>query len=191
LREEFTKKSNSAMSFTDIVITLGGGDVGQWLQPLIRMVTPLLASYSAKVLLSGLELNRDVVKELYNGNSRIEWLFDAEDIAAQMAHATVAITAGGTSCWELASQGVPMVVIQLADNQRLVAEYIAANHAGVNLGPFDKIDYSEFQSTVKQLLGVPQILKTMAENASALVTPNGADTLGAALITLFKLKERY
>jgi UDP-2,4-diacetamido-2,4,6-trideoxy-beta-L-altropyranose hydrolase len=191
LREEFTKKSNIAISFTDIVITLGGGDVGQWLQPLIQMVTPLLASYRAKVLLSGIEQNRNVVKELDNGNSRIEWLFDAADIAAQMAHAAVAITAGGTSCWELASQGVPMVVMQLADNQRLVAEYIASQNVGVNLGQFDIIDSTEFQSTLRNLLGAPQMLKAMAENASALVTPNGADTLGAALITLFKLKERY
>jgi UDP-2,4-diacetamido-2,4,6-trideoxy-beta-L-altropyranose hydrolase len=51
-----------------------------------------------------------------------------------MAWADVAISAGGSTCWELAFMGLPNLALILSDNQRPVAEGLGATDVAVNLG---------------------------------------------------------
>ena len=55
-------------------------------------------------------------------------------MAELMAWADVAISAAGSTCWELAFMGVPSLMLVLADNQQPIAERNSEAEAGVNLG---------------------------------------------------------
>ena len=48
-------------------------------------------------------------------------LTDVYDMAEAMLWAELAITAAGSTCWELACLGVPAVTIVTAENQRRIA----------------------------------------------------------------------
>ena len=49
---------------------------------------------------------------------------DVSNMAEPMAAADVAISAGGSTCWELCLLGLPMLLIDVADNQtKLVKEF--------------------------------------------------------------------
>ncbi|MEF2145598.1 MAG: UDP-2,4-diacetamido-2,4,6-trideoxy-beta-L-altropyranose hydrolase [Desulfovibrionaceae bacterium] len=55
----------------------------------------------------------------------IEVLHAVSDMAPLMAWADMAISAAGSTCWELALFGVPLLLVQVADNQAGVARSMA------------------------------------------------------------------
>jgi UDP-2,4-diacetamido-2,4,6-trideoxy-beta-L-altropyranose hydrolase len=77
---------------------------------------------------------------------------DVKDMSQLMAWADVAITAGGTTCWELAFMGVPFVIVVLAKNQRLAAEYLDNLGYAVNLGWYCDLSLSDLNEVIMSLL---------------------------------------
>jgi len=61
------------------------------------------------------------------------------DMPALMATADLAVTAGGSTCWELALMRVPMVVLVLAENQRRVAESVEQHGLGIYPSSLDDL----------------------------------------------------
>ena len=53
-----------------------------------------------------------------------------------MGWADLAISAGGSTCWELAFMGVPTLAIILADNQQAIAQGLEEEGVAVNLGGY-------------------------------------------------------
>lgn len=91
-----------------------------------------------------------------------------------MAWADIAISAGGTTVWELAFMGVPNIVIVTADNQRPIAEQLHSLGAAVCLG------WHENNSTIEIEQGVTRLLTTcgdrteMVRRAQGVVDGEGA-----------------
>ena len=57
-------------------------------------------------------------------------LINSANMAELMKWADVAVSAAGSTCWELLAVGVPFATVVLADNQEGVASYLEQN-AGV------------------------------------------------------------
>jgi UDP-2,4-diacetamido-2,4,6-trideoxy-beta-L-altropyranose hydrolase len=71
-------------------------------------------------------------------------LFINPDIAALMEDADVAVTAGGSTVYELAFMGVAQVILKIAENQDLVCRYFAQNKsAQVLFSPIKKEDLTK------------------------------------------------
>src|SRR5205807_9904518 len=64
----------------------------------------------------------------------VQLLDKVSDMPERMAWADGAISAAGSTCWELAFMGVPMLIIVTADNQRGSANALERREAAVNLG---------------------------------------------------------
>lgn len=47
-----------------------------------------------------------------------------DEVALEMAHADAAVTAAGTTCWELAYMGIPAAAVAVVENQRAVAAWL-------------------------------------------------------------------
>lgn len=60
------------------------------------------------------------------------------EVAAALAAAGAAVSAAGTSAWELLCLGVPAALVVVADDQRLPAALIDAARAAVVLGPVEE-----------------------------------------------------
>ena len=56
--------------------------------------------------------------------------------------ADISISAGGSTCMEMAFMGLPMVTIVLADNQSAIAEGFQSAGASLNLGWFENSNVS-------------------------------------------------
>jgi UDP-2,4-diacetamido-2,4,6-trideoxy-beta-L-altropyranose hydrolase len=119
-----------------VLVTMGGADPDN--------VTLKVIQSLQQTKLEGLE----VVGVVGNSNPHWETLHaaingshppirlerDVTDMPALMAWADLAISAGGSTCWELAFMGLPSLVLILADNQRRVAEGLGAAGVALNLG---------------------------------------------------------
>ena len=82
---------------------------------------------------------------------RFEVLPGADDMAALMAWADMAVASAGTTTWELARMGVPTLFLILADNQVLVAEAAARAGFGVNLGGHEALTATAVATAVERL----------------------------------------
>jgi len=63
-----------------------------------------------------------------------ELVVDPQSMAREMEWSDLAVTAAGSTCWELALLGVPALVIVAADNQVALAAGLARAGAAANLG---------------------------------------------------------
>ena len=52
------------------------------------------------------------------GEGRVEFIVDPQEIASLMIGADLAIMAGGSSTYEAALLGLPMIIISIAENQK-------------------------------------------------------------------------
>jgi spore coat polysaccharide biosynthesis predicted glycosyltransferase SpsG len=91
-----------------------------------------------------------------------------------MAWADVAVTAGGSTCWELALMGLPMLVLTLADNQQATAEGFEAHQAAISLGADISADGKKVSEVLGKLLVDKERRRSLSSNAQRLVDGCGA-----------------
>jgi len=101
-----------------------------------------------------------------------------------MADTDLAISAGGSTCWELAFMGVPGVTIIRAENQRRIAETL--DDAGIlrTLGEAAAVDEEMIAGVVTALLGSPDHRAEMSARGEALTDGRGAERVAGELRTL-------
>jgi UDP-2,4-diacetamido-2,4,6-trideoxy-beta-L-altropyranose hydrolase len=102
-------------------------------------------------------------------------LQNVNDMAELMAGTDLAVSAGGSTCWELAFMGIPSAIVVLAENQRGIARGLDEAGAAVNLGWHESIDAPEVASSITSLLRSDRKRRRMAQKAQALVDGKGAE----------------
>ena len=132
LRREFWPAEGGPQETADIaakvLITLGGGDpAGVAAKVLQAFQEPGLEEFEATVVTGALGSHCQQLEAVEHGDIRIE--HDPRNMRALMAWADMAVSAAGSTCWELARMGLPSILIILAENQRPIAESLQA--AGV------------------------------------------------------------
>jgi UDP-2,4-diacetamido-2,4,6-trideoxy-beta-L-altropyranose hydrolase len=166
-----------------VLVTLGGADpgyaAGTALRALQRMSLPGL---EALVVGGSSNPHIDELETLLcDGHGPVRLVRYVDDMAERMAWADVALSAGGTTCWELAFMGLPNAIMVLADNQ--VANAVAFDAAGVsvNLGRADEVEEGALAHALERLLLDAESRQAMSERGRALVDGKGAARVVAAL----------
>ena len=108
--------------------------------------------------------------------------FDFNDLPRVMIETDLAVSAAGSTCWELAWSGIPTVAIPIADNQNRIAEVLASAGAAVALD----LRSSEFQHrlsrTIATLVATPERRQEMAEASQNLVDGLGTERVVSAMM---------
>lgn len=74
-----------------------------------------------------------------------------EDIGAAAAWADLAVSAAGSTMYELMYNGVPTLMVSVANNQRRVARAIEDLGAGIDLGAFTRLDAATLADAIDRL----------------------------------------
>jgi UDP-2,4-diacetamido-2,4,6-trideoxy-beta-L-altropyranose hydrolase len=104
-----------------------------------------------------------------------------DDMPSALAWADAAISAGGSSCWELAYMGVPTLILVLSRNQIPVATHLHEQDAAWNLGPASELKPEALRDMVSALLTDLSWRSRMASAGRALVDGAGASRVVAAI----------
>ena len=166
-----------------LLVTLGGADPDNVTTRVVEALAPVERdTLEVRVVVGAGCAHHDAIRRAVNrAGPRFCLLRDVTRMSDQMAWADVAVTGGGTTCWELAFMGVPMVILILADNQVFVAEGLAREGAAITAGWGRDLDPAQFGATVDMVLDDEAQCRAMAERGRALVDGMGARRVVAAL----------
>ena len=127
-------------------------------------------------MIIGPAFDSDDIKKIHLITHNIPWIKvieDVSDMASVFRGAQLAISAGGTTTWELLACGVIPVIIQVAHNQEVVAEGLKTRGLGLNLGWYEDCDWREVAHQVYELLEQPSILSAQASLVRGVVDGRG------------------
>jgi UDP-2,4-diacetamido-2,4,6-trideoxy-beta-L-altropyranose hydrolase len=123
-----------------VLVTLGGGDPG----PVIETVLATVAGRDVQWITGPLNPRRAAPPG-------VDVVVDATDMPERMQWADVAVTAAGSTSWELARVGTPQIAIELADNQRPVARALAEHGIAVRAGWHADLDAATLAQAIDGL----------------------------------------
>jgi len=164
-----------------ILVTLGGADPDNVTLKVVQaLVETELEDFEVKIVAGPANPNVKMLKSeienaqqtRINTNLSMRLITDA-DMPKLMAWADLAVTGGGSTCWELAFMGLPIVVIILADNQRTIAEGLETAGAAVNLGWHEDLSPSKIEQALVNLAEAVGMRKEMARRGRELVDGKG------------------
>lgn len=120
LREEFAMgKYEVRETVRKVLITTGGTDLynitGALLQSVIK--NSELKALEYHVIVGCFNQNREKLYELADESSNIHLHDNVKNMAEWMRSCDVAISAGGTTLYELCACGIPTICLEIADNQ--------------------------------------------------------------------------
>jgi UDP-2,4-diacetamido-2,4,6-trideoxy-beta-L-altropyranose hydrolase len=126
LRDEFRKWLERERPIpaegTKVLVAMGGADPAGLTRTVIAALRELQSSDLQVRIVVGAENRKLSQIQAEAAESGFVVETDVEDISRAMAWADLAISAAGTTVWELAYMGVPSVLLVAAENQRPTAE---------------------------------------------------------------------
>jgi len=179
LRREFLKYKDFKREIPDkarkILVTMGGADPDNVTLKVIQALNLLGdPELEVKVVIGPSNPHIDSLREtVLHSPFSVLLLHGVDNMADLMAWADVAITAGGSTCWELAYMGVPSILIVLAKNQELLAENLTNQRWVLNLGWHRNVNPSKIVNTIANLINNKQVCGTGVENAMKIVDGGG------------------
>lgn len=181
LRREFQPWRGMKREICDnaekILVTLGGSDPDNVTLKVIEGIGRLESDrLHARVIVGAANTHVDVLRRACDQSSiRIELKEDVVGMPELMSWADVAVSAGGTTCWELAFMGLPNLIVVLADNQRGVAEEFAKRGASVDLGWHESVSAQSISGRLASILQSRDTRLRMSAVGRALVDGEGAE----------------
>lgn len=188
LRPEFLEPNVAERDFPaaarNILVTLGGADADNVTATVIEALAALRRPDLAVRVVAGpanphLEALRAAAQRQ---PGTIEVCTAVEDMPALMRWADLAVTAGGTTCWELLCLGVPSLVAVVADNQAVIVERLDAAGAAISLGWLAPGAADRLAGRLDEVIGSAARRRQLSRSGRALVDGHGALRVTEALL---------
>jgi UDP-2,4-diacetamido-2,4,6-trideoxy-beta-L-altropyranose hydrolase len=157
-----------------VLVTMGGADPGNvTLKALDALQQIQVKDLEVKVVIGGSFQHRETLA----GRDTVgicELIENPSDMPGLMAWADLAISAAGSTCWELAFMQLPSVLLILADNQRSNAIGLDSAGAALNLGWHEDLRPEALAHALEQLLAARETRAAMAAAGRSLVDGKGS-----------------
>lgn len=181
LRKEFLDhsgcKNTTKEATRNVLITLGGADLENATLTVVKGLRFLkIRNINVKLVVGPANLNLAKLKsQLIGSPIDYEMILSPNDMPGLMSWADVAVSAAGSTCWELAFMGIPSAVMVLADNQEIIAQGLEKAHAAVNLGRIEALTMEKFGAHFLPLIESKAKRMKLIQNQRKLVDGLGAD----------------
>lgn len=171
VREEFTARRRSRGG-RRLLVTFGGSDIGA--------VGHDVAAWAADHRHFDVTLVLGPATPDRATHPDVDVVRSPNDVGAVFDEADVAISAAGSTTWELLSMGIPTVLVEVADNQRAVAAPLAGQGAALSLGRLP-LERQRVQLALDRLTNA-ETRRELAARAIELVDGHGARRVLRALM---------
>ena len=167
-----------------LLVTLGGSDSSNTTSKVIRSLLDLnVTDLEVRILLGPANRHHEAVRQAVGQQPERFQIFAAEaDMPGMMAWADLAISAAGSTCWELAFMGLPAVTIVLAENQRPIAKSLADAGISTAAGWHLNLDAGCLTETIARLVASADERGEMSLRGRAIVDGHGARRVAKSLM---------
>ena len=141
IRPQFSRKAYQVRKKAeDILITTGGGDIdniaGQILKSIQKKETGEILNYH--MVIGSFNPHFERMKALEKQSANLHIYHNVQDMAELMSRCDMAITAGGSTVYELAAMGVPFICFSYAENQEKMTEYLYRENIAFSAGAYHR-----------------------------------------------------
>lgn len=183
IRKEFCDKEYQVKEQAEnILITTGGGDSENIAGRILDKIWA--ASCTFHVVTGRFNPHYDEMMKRAETAGNIQVYHDVKDMADLMARCDLAVTAGGTTIYELSALGVPFVCFSYAENQEKLTEYIGTMQIAGYGGAYHKDALGTLEGIarqVKELKNKSDLRKECSEEERKLVDGEGAKRIAGIL----------
>jgi spore coat polysaccharide biosynthesis predicted glycosyltransferase SpsG len=183
LRRDFTASRGQEHPVNSVarrlLVSMGGSDPDNITAKVIKMLQILeVPGWEAIVVLAqSSPYVADLRETIRATGLPVQVVQNAPNMAELMRWTDLAITAGGTTIWELAFMGVPAVALTRGEHERMLMSAAAREGLAVDVGPFQTVGPLELGKVVASL-AFDQARRLKMSNAGR----SFVDGLGAARI---------
>ena len=167
-----------------ILITLGGSDNNNLTINILKILKEIInKNIEIIVVFSPLNKINDEFQSKIStlDNSNFRFLFSPKNIADLYIESDLAVSAGGSSCYELAYFGIPNMIITVADNQLNVAKELDKNNVSIYLGRKEELTSRIIEQNILRLINDSSRRKKMVENGMSLIDGKGKQRIIEAM----------
>jgi spore coat polysaccharide biosynthesis predicted glycosyltransferase SpsG len=184
LRRAFVGRTAGGVSDRPrVLLTMGGADADNVTLRALAEADALAVDFALDVVLGPAFPHGDAVEAAARRARHPVTLHRApSDLADLMAGATLALSAAGSTCWELAHLGVPAVLVVLADNQAGNAAGLEAAGFAISLGDAARLSGGALREALAAVLTDPGRRARMAAVGRRLVDGGGAERVAAEVM---------
>lgn len=167
-----------------LLVTLGGSDSSNTTSKVIRSLHDLnVPDLDVRILLGPANRHHEAVREAVGQRpERFQILAAEADMPGMMAWADLAISAAGSTCWELAFMGLPALTVELAENQRPIAKSLADAGISAAAGWHSNLDAGRLTETTARLVASAEERGEMSRRGRAIVDGHGARRVSQSLM---------
>jgi UDP-2,4-diacetamido-2,4,6-trideoxy-beta-L-altropyranose hydrolase len=162
-----------------LLVTLGGGDPDNMTLKVIQALQQAkIDGLETVVVVGGSNPHYEQLKsaiEDFRPSMRLKR--DVTSISELMAWADVAVSSGGSTCWELMFMELPSLVVVLADNQCPIAEQLEKRGVVKNLGWHASLSPVDMVHELARLLTAEDTRAKMSRCGRQLVDGEGTERL--------------
>lgn len=159
-----------------ILVTMGGSDPARATERMLAALEREPArDLSADFIIGGANPRRaELIATINAAGPRLTAVVAPENLPTRFARAAFAVTAGGTTLYELALLRTPMFVLCTAENQRRTCEHFAATGAARYLGWHEELEPGRLATALAAFASAASLRAELAARAAALVDGRGA-----------------
>lgn len=181
LRREF-RGTISARNFSHnsrkIMVTAGGSDPHNVTVPILEAFSGVKEKLEIVAVAGAANRNEQALQAAVASSPHdVKLVKNVRDMSQLMQWADVAISAAGTTALELASMGVPSVLISLFDNQKSIGAEMAIQQAALHAGELPNINWKTIPTLALSLLNDKAARQRMSERARQLVDGRGGERI--------------
>lgn len=187
LRREFLEyrnwKRRIPKEAKNILVTVGGADSRNVTLKVIHALHELNdPDLEARILVGPSNPNEEALADaVRHAACNMRLIRDVKGMPGLMVWADVAVSAAGSTCWELCFMGLPSLIITVAENQRGVGSCLEEAGAAAHLGWFEDLTVESIAESCSVLLHSLLMRKRLSEAGRRLVRGDGADKILASM----------
>ena len=176
-----------------IMMSFGGGDVYsrieislQWFEDINERLNH---SIEIDLVLAVTPTQLRVIQKLFNQFNKFQMNFitDSYDLSSIMAQSDFAITAAGSTVFELAHMGVPQITFMIDKNQEITGNKINEHRFGNCLGYLWEVNKEEFVDAFFEFLENATLKEDMSAKGKAFVDGVGVKRIVENMIQYYDL----
>lgn len=186
LRRNFTARPRKDRAVQDVhrlLVSMGGSDPGNLTATILQALNTLeLPNWEAVAIIAAdNEFRHSLNDTILNNKLPVKLVENPPDMAELMEWSDLAISAGGTTIWELAFMGVPTLAITRGEQERMLMSAAAAQAIAIDLGMSQSIDATQIKRAVESLAHDTGRRLRMSKAGPALIDGKGASRVVNAI----------